>query len=140
MSLTCSPSLDVVEDTNSIQFHTAKLNLGKVQLTSAALKEDIVQQASALTYDDKDERATLPLPVTLPAGSKIALKIDFDGELTNGMMGYYRSEWEHDGKKAHYALTQFEVRSLVPQFEHADDVLRSPPPPGALSPAGTSPC
>lgn len=105
-------SLDIVRDTDAIQFHTAKLNLGHARLSSASLKQDLVQEASALAFDETDERATLTLPTTLPAGSKAELKIDFAGELTGAMMGYYRSEWEHDGKKAYYSLTQFEVRIL----------------------------
>lgn len=72
-----------------------------------------MQPASALTVDEEAERATLPLPVKLPAGSKAELKIDFEGELTGAMMGYYRSAWEHEGKTQYYSLTQFEVRHLL---------------------------
>ena len=109
-------SLDVLEDTQSIEFHTAKLNLGQVKLHADALKEPFVQKASDLVLNEADERATLKLPVTLPAGSKAQLKIDFEGELTGAMMGYYRSAWEHEGKTAHYSLTQFEVCLLLYHF------------------------
>lgn len=102
--------MDVLEDTDAISFHTSKLNLGSASLTSTALKEPFVQAASALTLDEEAERATLPLPVKLPAGSKAELKIDFEGELTGAMMGYYRSAWENEGKTQYYSLTQFEVR------------------------------
>ena len=65
------------------------------------------------TFDDVEERATLKLPVVLPAGSKAQLKIDFEGEITGAMMGYYRSAWENEGKTEYYTLTQFEVRRCV---------------------------
>ena len=103
-------SLDVVKDTSQIVFNMNKLTLGETRVTSAALKEDIVQASSELKIDAANERVALELPVTLPAGSQLQLKVDFAGELTGDMMGYYRSAWEHEGKTQHYALTQFEVR------------------------------
>ena len=105
--------MDIVRDTTSIQFHTAKLKLGHAKLMSPTLSQPLTQEASSLKYDEEEERATLELPTTLPAGSKAQLKIDFEGELTGAMMGYYRSAWEHEGKTAYYSLTQFEVRYII---------------------------
>ena len=103
-------SLDVVEDTSSIVFNTAKLGLGAARVSSTSLKQEFVQTSSAFAFDEDNERATIKLPGTLTAGSKVTVKIDFDGELTGSMMGYYRSAYEVDGKTEHYTLTQFEVR------------------------------
>lgn len=107
--LTPSNRLDVVRETRSIQFHVSKLKLGHVKLTSSSLSEPIVQDASSLRFNEPDERATLDLPVVLPAGAKAELKIGFGGELTGAMMGYYRSAWDGEGKTAYYSLTHFEV-------------------------------
>lgn len=96
--------------TNSITFNTADLTLGSLSLTSSSLNEPYVQPASALQIDTKAERATLQLPATLPEGSTAQLKVGFQAELTGGMMGYYRSAFEQDGKTKYYSLTQFEVR------------------------------
>ena len=101
--------LDVVKDTRAIQFHVLKLKLGRVKLTSSSLNEPITQDASELQINESDERATLTLPVVLPAGTKADLTIDFESELTGSMTGYYRSAWEKEGKTAYYALTHFEV-------------------------------
>ena len=133
-----------MQDTQSIQFHTSKLNLGHAKLFSEALKEPLIQKASELSFSEEDERATFELPVTLPAGSKAQLKIDFEAELTGAMMGYYRSAWENEGKTEYYTLTQFEVRLQLKSFPLGRVLNRSlrlptsPPPPDAPSHVGTS--
>lgn len=69
--------------------------------------------ASAFQYDEPRGRVSVDLPVALPVGSQLQLRIDFEGELTDAMMGYYRSSWEDEGKTKYYALTQFEVYSSL---------------------------
>lgn len=132
-------SLDVLQDTTAIEFHTSKLKLGHAKLASSSLAEPFVQEALSLKHNEEEERAILELPMTLPAGTKAELKIDFEGELTGAMMGYYCSAWEHEGKTAYYSLTQFEVRTCRvqrnPVFTNAFLSLLLP---DALSPAGTS--
>lgn len=107
-SIVCS--LNVVKDTSSIEFNTTELELGELTVSSPALKAPSVHPAKDLKIDTKQERATLALPTTLPAGTTATLKVGFEGELTGSMMGYYRSAWEHEGQTKHYSLTQFEVR------------------------------
>jgi aminopeptidase 2 len=55
------------------------------------------------------ERAIVHFATPLPADSKACLQVGFQGKLTSSMQGYYKSSWEHEGQKQHYALTQFEV-------------------------------
>ena len=66
-----------------------------------------------VTFNDKRGRATVKLAKNLPAGSKAIFKIAYEGELLSNMTGYYKSVWDHDGKKDHYSLTQFEVTSVM---------------------------
>lgn len=89
--------------------NTGKLTLGEARITSASLKEEIVQSSTALKFDEGRERVAIQLPVILPAGSHIQLKLDFAAELTGSLLGYYRSAWEFEGKTKYYALTQFQV-------------------------------
>lgn len=103
-------SLDVKEDTTELSFNTAELKLSDLTITSPSLQKPDVYPASDLKLDTKQERATLALSSTLSAGSKVQVKVGFEGELTGSMMGYYRSAWEHEGKTKYYSLTQFEVR------------------------------
>ena len=63
----------------------------------------------SVTFNEKRGRATVKLAKALPAGSKAKLKIVYEGSLLSNMTGYYKSVWDHDGKKDHYSLTQFEV-------------------------------
>jgi hypothetical protein len=106
---------------------------------SDALKTEQVQSGESL--DIVSERITYQFPNALPGGSKAELKIGFSGELTGSMMGYYKSSWEDEGKKKHYALTQFEVSLGI----HTSGVtylikyLQSPPLRDVHSLAGTSP-
>ncbi len=103
-------SIDVLKETSNIVFNTAKLTLGEAKVSSSALKQTTVVASASFSIDEENERATVQLPTALPAGSKLELKIDFEGELTGAMMGYYKSAWEHEGKTKYYSLTQFEVK------------------------------
>ena len=94
-----------------------------------------------MTFNEKRGRATVKLAKALPAGSKAKFKIAYEGKLLSNMTGYYKSVWDHDGKKDYYSLTQFEVTS-VPSYSsftpshcppHRPPVLEGP------SLAGTSP-
>lgn len=92
-------------------FNSSKLTLGHAQLSSAALKEELKIPASAFKVDEAAERVTIQLPVPLSAGTQLALKVDFTGEVSSSTMGYYRCSWEDEGKTKYYALTQFQVRT-----------------------------
>jgi hypothetical protein len=72
-------------------------------------KSEQVQSSESVEFDTVSERVIYTFPSILPAGSKAILTIVFGGRLTGSMAGYYRSSWEHEGKKKHYALTQFEA-------------------------------
>ena len=106
-------SLDVKKDTDSITFNTAELTLGPLTVTSSAFNEPQVHPSSVLTLDKATERATLKLTSKLVEGSTVQVRIPFEADLTGGLMGYYRSAYEADGKTKYYSLTQFEVCSYL---------------------------
>jgi hypothetical protein len=68
------------------------------------------------TLDNASERVAYSVNETLPAGSKVSLKVSFKGKLTGSMMGYYRSTYEEEGKTKYYALTQFEAGKIYPSI------------------------
>jgi aminopeptidase 2 len=127
----------VHSETDKLEFHAAELNLGNATAFCDALKTDQLDTSRA--FEKEQERTILHFATPFPAGSKVQLRIAFDGVLTGSMMGYYKSKYEVDGATKYYSLTQFEVCSLVfSQFFHLMYVC-SPRLPAAPSRAGTSP-
>lgn len=98
--------MDVKKDTSEIVFNSAVLKLSNIALTT--VEAESLAPAS-IQFDEKLERCALGFPKSIPADSKVQLKIAFEGELTDALMGYYKSTGGEDGKEI-YALTQFEVR------------------------------
>ena len=121
-------------------FNTADLDLSDVCLYSEALKTQQVQ--SCRTLDKNMERAIVHFTTPLPAGSKAQLQVGFQGKLTSSMQGYYKSSWVHEGKQKYYALTQFEVRTVLKgSYELPySSFYASPLLPGVHSLAGMSRC
>ncbi|KAH7930860.1 hypothetical protein BV22DRAFT_1101563 [Leucogyrophana mollusca] len=113
--------LDVKKETSSIVFNTAALELGDASIYSDTLK--INQADGSRSIDAEAEWGILHFPTALPAGSKAKLSIEFSGELTGAMMGYYKSSFEHEGKKKYYALTQFEPTAARRAFPCWDEPL-----------------
>jgi aminopeptidase 2 len=104
-------SLDVNENTSKFDFHLSSLNLGSVSLSANLLH---VQQVDVtMAFDEKAERVILLMDTLLLAGSKAQLHIAFHGELTDGLMGYYRSAYKVNGTDKYYSLTQLAVSALL---------------------------
>jgi aminopeptidase 2 len=107
-----SHSLDVLQDTSELTFNSSDLNISRPSVYSEALAS-FVDVDPSVTFNEKRGRATVKLAKALPAGSKAKFKIAYEGKLLSNMTGYYKSLWDHDGKKDHYSLTQFEVTSTI---------------------------
>ena len=107
-----SYSLDVLQDTSELTFNSSDLTLSNPSVYSEALASSVDVDPS-VTFNEKRGRASVKLAKTLPAGSKAKFKIAYEGKLLSNMTGYYRSVWDHDGKKDYYSLTQFEVIYLM---------------------------
>lgn len=105
-------SLEQIRESSKIVFNCVGLKLFNITL-SVQEKGDAKFTPASIDFDEKLERCMLGLPQTAPAGVHLRLEIAFEGELTDDLMGYYKSLNGEDGEDV-CALTQFEVRpSLV---------------------------
>lgn len=102
-------SLDQIQESKSVVFNSASLELSNISLSLQGDGDSKFTPAS-VDFDEKHERCTLELPQTIPAGARLRLTIAFEGELTDDLMGYYKSSGGDDDEDV-YALTQFEVRT-----------------------------
>jgi aminopeptidase 2 len=115
----------VKTETDKLEFHTAELTLGKATAYSDELQKEQID--TSRVFDKEQERAILHFATPFPAGSKVQLRIAFDGVLTGSMKGYYKSTYEEDNETRIYAMTQFQVRNYPSHyllFVHLMDVCR----------------
>ncbi|WVQ78532.1 hypothetical protein IAT38_000618 [Cryptococcus sp. DSM 104549] len=126
-------TLDVLEDTSSLEFHVHKtLSLTHIAISTTDLKTtaSVVIPTSELKLDEDRERGVVPLDKLPGGGLKKGTKgvkvfFRFEAELKSAMHGYYRSEGDADenGKKPIYGLTQFEATEARKGFPCWDEPL-----------------
>ncbi len=91
--------------------------LKEITLHSAEL--EIFSDEAKVTYQQKNETATLTYPKQIPAG-KHEIKLKFTGVLNDKMRGFYRSRYDIEQKVKYLAITQFEstdARRAFPCFD-----------------------
>lgn len=95
------------------QEELVKLNQKYLKITSVRVD----QKKADFDYNDKDE------VVNIKAGKvgKMKIEVDFEGKLTDTMMGIYPSYYEVDGEKKQLVGTQFETTFARQAFPCVDE-------------------
>lgn len=95
------------------QEELVKLNQKYLKITSVRVD----QKKADFNYNDKDE------VINIEAGKvgKMKIEVDFEGKLTDTMMGMYPSYYEVDGEKKQLIGTQFETTFARQAFPCVDE-------------------
>ncbi len=106
--------LEIKQSTNEIVLNVSELNIRDCCLVhnGEILKPIII-------VDNKKESLLLRLPKKI--SRKAELLIDFEGNLKDNLVGFYRSKYEVDGKEKYLITTQFEAteaRRAFPCWDH----------------------
>lgn len=107
--------LDVKEITSTIVLHSKELNIKDVLITS-----DLKFLSPRFHFDETRDFLIIETDDILEAGSQIANKIEFSGQLQLQGVGFYRSEYKINGETRYLATTQFEAlhaRDTFPVFD-----------------------
>ncbi|KAL3650734.1 AP-1 complex subunit mu-1-like [Castilleja foliolosa] len=98
-------SVDVVSDTKFLVLNAAELSVNPKSVTFASGSK--VLESVEVQLFEEDEILVLEFKENLPIGLGV-LNIEFEGTLNDRMKGFYRSIYDHNGKKKNMAVTQFE--------------------------------
>ena len=118
----------VSEEVDKIVINTKELEIQKAKVLSKDGNTEICSLED-VSYDKKDERATLKMSKAIPAGDAV-LAIEFTGTMNNAMAGFYRAKYKpvvapdastaKDGDHHYMFSTQFEAcdaRRAFPCFD-----------------------
>ena len=112
----CQIKVRIKRATNKIALNSAELEIKSANVTSGKG----VQEATIVT-NAKDERLRLLLDRQITGNAE--LYIEFEGVNSDGMYGFYRSKYSHNGKEGHILTSQFEpadARKAFPCFDEPE--------------------
>ncbi|CAG8472919.1 15099_t:CDS:10 [Acaulospora morrowiae] len=123
--------LDVNEKTNSVKLHANKLEIisakivylvEKLESSQSTRGYEIVTEDAIEIKFLEDEMVIMTFPVLIPAKSKAELHLEYNGELNDDMVGFYRSSYKDDtGVTKYLATTQFEATDARRAFPCWDE-------------------
>ncbi|KAJ8417589.1 hypothetical protein AAFF_G00224320 [Aldrovandia affinis] len=112
-----------VKETDLVLIHSNNLNLTDIDGHLArltALDRTIAPAINATWLQVETEFLVVQLKGKLSAGRSYQLDTEFQGELTDNLGGFYRSEYDEDGEKKVVATTQMQptdARKAFPCFD-----------------------
>ncbi|GME27862.1 glutamyl aminopeptidase [Neofusicoccum parvum] len=123
-------SAEIRKPTKQIVLNTHQLKIHEASVVTEHTKTQQSIKTTNVSYDEKNQRATLTFDQELPASSKADVTIKFQGTINNLMAGFYRSKYKPAAPPAasvakddeHYYMfsTQFEscdARRAFPCFD-----------------------
>ncbi len=108
---TAKIAIDVMQPTKTIELNAADLAFGKVTVSGVG--------APAVSYDVKQETATLTFPAPVSAG-RHDLTIDYTGKINANAAGLFFLDYDVAGGKKRALFTQFEnsdARRFIPSWD-----------------------
>eukprot|EP01116_Phalansterium_solitarium_P014381 TRINITY_DN3200_c0_g1_i1.p1 TRINITY_DN3200_c0_g1~~TRINITY_DN3200_c0_g1_i1.p1 ORF type:complete len:914 (+),score=361.44 TRINITY_DN3200_c0_g1_i1:169-2742(+) len=108
--------VDVKRSTSTIVVHSVDQTIKSVEFVAGAT----TIAAKEITLQAADETATFAFGDALPVGAG-KLRVAFDGNLNDKMVGFYRSFYTVDGQKRPMATTQFEATDARRAFPCWDE-------------------
>ncbi|KAF4556752.1 ERAP1-like C-terminal domain-containing protein [Elsinoe fawcettii] len=122
--------VEVRSETKEITLNTHRLNIHSAEVQTEAGKTEGSIKTNNVTYDEKNQRATLHFDQAIPQSHKALITISYSGTMNNDMAGFYRSKYKPAAPAAasvpkddeyHYMFsTQFEssdARRAFPCFD-----------------------
>ncbi|QIX02058.1 hypothetical protein AMS68_007575 [Peltaster fructicola] len=113
--------LNVKKATKTVILNSHQLKLHSAELFTEAGKTASSSKASSITYDEKNQRASLHFDQDVSASSKAVLTISFKGVMNRSMAGFYRSRYKPTTEPARSVARDSEHHYMFStQFESSD--------------------
>ncbi|KAF2156223.1 hypothetical protein K461DRAFT_275341 [Myriangium duriaei CBS 260.36] len=122
--------VEVKAETKEVTLNTHQLKIHSAEFQTEQGKTEGTIKTNDVSYDDKNQRATIRFDQPIPQSHKAIISITFQGTMNSDMAGFYRSKYKPTGEVSasvpkddefHYMLsTQFEssdARRAFPCFD-----------------------
>ena len=109
----------VERNVKSITLHSKDIDIETAQISYKTKNKKQTQFAQKVTYDIKNETATIYWKDIIPKG-RAKISLIFSGIISDKLRGFYKSKYILEGKEKYLATTQFEAtdaRRAFPCFD-----------------------